>query len=415
MRLVTLCLQQSLSRGQILDQILKLGPTSADKQSDGTRTMHPGSTGPEESEKAESSSDIESDSDEARDPWPEFKLHLKIESRSDLQSDSDDSRIQQFGSRSTEDTGLESEIRELSPVSRTKVTGDVLASSKSEETRDLDLKLGSEAPGTRNLSGVLRPGSRLDQTGCTADELETSVSETTDFDPEPPSPGQRESLIWSLEQTGERRPTLSSQETTDLPPGPNALGARDLQVASRLQQGSEIKPDLYLESAVDVKPEPTSVQTGNGDLVFRVGRVPQLTSRLGLKSEETPGPESQIQEACMSEIKSDSGSGQKTKPDADLRSTSDQPRTPLDPKPKQDRGVVPMSARADVQATHSQCVVGSGEEHRPREGSGYTVKEVLDQQSGPGSEVIYRTAPEEESHRQRLTLSWEHVMDEVTS
>lgn len=412
MRLVTLCLQQSLSRGQILDQILKLGPTPAD----------PGSTGPEETTKAESSSDIERDSDEARDHRSEFKLHLKIESCSDLQSDSEDSSIQQFGSGSTEDTGLESEIREPSPVSRTKVTGDVLASSKSEETRDLDLKLGSEAPGTRNPTGVIRPGSRLDQMGRASDELETSVSETTDFDPEPTSPGQRESMIQLM--PGECCPTLSSQETTNLQPGPNTLGARDLQVASRLQQGSEINPDLDLESAFDAKPEPRSVQTGNGDLVFRVGRIPRLTSRLGLKSEETPGPESQMQEASMSEIKPDSGSGQKTKSDADLRSTADQPRSPLDPKPKQDRGVVPMSARAD---THGQCVVGSGEEHPLREDSGSTLKEILDQQSearyqvpidqqsGPGSEVIYRTTPEEERHRQQLMLSWEHVMDEVTS
>lgn len=382
--------------------------------------MHPGSTGPEETKKAESSSDREGDSDEPKDLWSEFKLHLKIESRSDLQSDTEDSRIQQFGSRSTEDTGLESEIRELSPVSRTKVTGDVLASSKSEETRDLDLKLGSETSGTRNPTGIIRPGSRLDQIGCTSDELETSVSETTDFDPEPTSPGQRESMIqlipdWSLEKTEECRPTLSSQETTNLQSGPNTLGARDLQVASRLQPGSEIKPDLYLESAFDVKPEPRSVQTGNRDPVFRVGRIPQLTSRLGLKSEETPGPESQMQEASISEIKSDSGSGQKTKSDADLRSTSDQPRTPLDPKPKRDRGIVPMSPRADIQTTHSQRVVGSGEEHQPREDSGYTLKEILDQQSGPGSEVIYRIAPEEERHRQQLMLSWEHVMDEVTS
>lgn len=242
-----------------------------------------------------------------------------------------------------------------------------MTNSSSEETRDPDLKQGSETPETRNATRVIHPGSGLDQTGYTSDELQTSASlKTTDL--ESASPGRQESMpqlkpVCSLEPPVEHRPKLAPGETTNLQPGPNTLDARVLQPGSTLQQDSELKPDLH-ESAL--KPEPRSVWTGSRDPGLRFSRIPRLISGLGLKSEfkseETPDPlpgprfdltlgsKSPVLEA--SEI--ESGSREKNKSEF----KSDQSRSSLGPEPKQHRllETVLMSARSDIQPAQTTKV-----------------------------------------------------------
>lgn len=386
--------------------------------SEGTRTKQPGrgphpEAGPEDTK--ESGSDMETYSNEPGDPRSELK---KIASSSDL----DGARTQQCGSRSTEDTDLGSEPRDLSPVSRLKDTGNVLTNSSSEEIRDPDLNQGSEGPGARNRTRVIRPGSGLDQPGYTSEELQTSASgKTTDLGSAPP--GQQESMP-QPKPPGGHPPKLAPGETTNLQPGPNPLGARDLQPGSTSQLDSELKPDLY-ESAL--KPEPGSVRTGNRDPGLRFSRIPLLISGSGLKSEESPGPlpGPRLEPGSKSPVLEASPPGIKTELECD------QSRSSLDPRPEQ-QGLLETlltSPTADIQTTKVQpgSVVGldldlepgSAEEHQP------TSKDILALQSesrdqapiNRQSEEIYGTRLEEdpqENQNKGLMLSWEHVMDQVT-
>lgn len=454
--------------GQILDQNLKLGSTSADDSdlepqlgdlhpacgpsgtnlqfgfgltksgSEESRTLHPCSrllqntegqegglqpeTGPGDPSKfestlnlkAESRSDLEVESDDPGDLWAEFQPDLKIESS----SDSEDTRTQQSRSRSTEDTDLQSGPRDLPSISRTTESGHLQANSKQNETRG---------------PSDSQPGSRLDQPGWKSRDLDQE-----------PTPGGCESTYGS-EHAGD--PKWASEETTNLPPGPSSLQSRALQVESRFQQ----------ISGSGVKPESRSVQTGDGDSACRLtgSRIPLLSSREDLKSvftpEETTGPrlgsrldyrpgsEPPAQEASTSDLKWDSGSGPEVISDVPLRSASDQPGWTLDPEPERNRDLEPVPTspetpgpQSDLQPGHTRNVHSeleldlepdSDEEHQPREDPGHTFKDIFHsqvpiiQQSGPGSEVICTTQPEEDhpaNHRRELLLSWEHLMDQVT-
>lgn len=466
----------SLPGGQIFDQNLKLGSTSADKPelepelgdlhpvcgpsetdlqfgfgliletksgSEATGTWHPGSrllqntegqggglqpeAGPGDpsksgstlSLKAESRSDLEVESDDPRDPWVEFQPDLKIESSSDLQSDSEDTRTQQSGSRSTEDADLESEPRSMPSICRPTESGELLTNSEPEEARE---------------PSASQPGFKLGQPGWKSRDLDQE-----------PTPGGCESTCGS-EHTGE--PKWASEETTNLPPGPSSLQTRALQVESRFQQGS----------GSGVKPESRPVQTGNGDsdcrlTGSRIPLLPLLSSRVGHKSVFTPeastGPrhgsrldhrpesEPHVQEGSTSGLQWDSGSGPEVRSDVPLRATSDQPRSTLFPEPEQNRDLDPVPTspetpglQSDLQPGHTGNVhsereldlePGSDEEHQPREDP--ASKDVFHsqvpviQQSGPGSEVICTTPPGEDqpaNHRRELLLSWEHLMDQVT-
>lgn len=410
-------------------------------------------TGPEETWKsethinlkAESSSDLETESNDPGDLWSE--------SGSDLQSDSEESRTHLSGSRSSKDTDLVSETRDLPSVSGPEQTGDILTNPKSEESRDSCptqselLKLEFKIPETRSPTEDIQLGSRFEQPGL--------------LDQEPTSPAQSTAQL-------ELR---SSQETTDLQPGSRTIKTRDLHLTSRLQQESESKPDLILDSATDVKPEsrPALTRTSGPGCWSEGSRIPQLTSTLDLKSvfkpeetqdsgigsrlDHTTGSESQVQEAATSDVKSNIGStsdqpsrtefAMDPEPDQDLDPDHNLDLDPhwnldgnldrvlkLDPDPDPDHHLdqhldsdLDIDQNKDLYQNQNcdqyqdiDLGPGSGDEQETRTDSVYTLKEILDlqpesrsHQSGPEPEKDHHTSP-----RKPLMLPWEQLMDEVT-
>lgn len=443
----------SLPGGQIFDQNLKLGSTSADNSdlesevgdldpacgppetnlqfgfrltletktgSEETRTLQHGSTllqttegqggclkpetGPEDTSRSESTvsrSDLEMESDDPGDLWSEFQKDLKIESSSDLMSDSEDTRTQQSGSRSPEDADMDSEPRDLLSVSRPTEPGDRLTNAKPEETRE---------------ASASRSGSKLEQPGW----------KSGDLDQEPTS-GRCES-------------TCGSEETTNMSPRPRAL---------------QLEPKFQEVPGSDVKSESGSVQTGNGDsdcrlTGSRIPLLPLLTSRVDLKSvfppEETTGPrpgsksdhrpgsEPHIQNASMLDSGSGPGAMSEVKSDVHLKSASDEPRPTLDQEPERNRHLDTVPTSPETPGPQSDLQLGCTRNVQPDceldlepdledEDPGLTSKDnfhsqlPIIQQSGPGSQVICTTQAEEDhpaNHRRELLLSRQHLVDEVT-
>lgn len=390
--------------------------------SEETRTLQPGSTllqttegqggglepetGPEDtsrSESTESRSDLEGESDDPGDLWSEFQKDLKIESSSDLQSDSEDTRTQQSGSRSPEDADLDSEPRDLPTVSRPSTEpGDRLTSSISEETRE---------------ASASRPGSRLDQPGW----------KSGDLDQEPTSGGCES--------------TCGSQETTNLSPGPRALqleskfqqvSGSDVKPESGPVQTGNGDSDCRLTgSRIPLLP----LLTSRVDLKSVFPPEETTGPRPGSKSDHRPGSEPHVQKDSMLDFGSGPGAKSEVRSDVHLKSASDQPRPTLDSEPEPNRHLetVPTSPKtpgpqSDLQPGCTRNVQPDCEldlEPDPDGGPGHTSKDSFHpqlpiiQQSGPGSQVIRisTTQPEEDhptNHGRELLLSWQHLVDEVT-
>lgn len=319
-----------------MDQILKLGSTPADDHpalGSELADLNPSCGPPETNLQFGSGSTLETKPGPEETRTYECTVSLQAESSSDLEVDSGDP--EDLWSECQLDLKIESSSDLQSDSEDTRIQ----PGSRCPEDAELESEPRDLPPESGDLLTNSKPEETREPSSWPGSRLDQPRWRSRDLDKEPTSGG-----CGSTCGSGDLCPKRASEETTNLPPGATRT---NLQVESRLQQGSG-----------SVKP----------------GSRPEETRR----SDHRPGSE-------------DSGSGPEAK--SDLRSTSDQPRSTLDPETNTDLETIPVSPE------------GPGPQSKDRS-----------QQSGPGPEVV-GTPPggdQPANQRRELLLSWERLMDEVT-